>query len=508
MATFKKYETGHAHGVVIDVGSYLAEGHLCKQVEKIVTKLDTSAIEAAYSERGQNALHPKLMLSVIFYGYMEGIRSGRKLAKACKENLPFIYLSKGYQPKKSAINDFRKKHYAHFSSLFLQVLSKCSEAGLVDASLSIVDGSKIEADSSKKRTKTKEQFEKWQQHLKEDIAALEKEAQDEAAKKKLASKKSLDEKISSAIEVLDKDASIGKLNLTDADGPIMKGKKGNFDTNYNVQAACCERGQIITYCDVSTDGNDKAQLVPALQGIGENTGQKVQTALADADYGTFDSFEYMDENGICGYVPYRDMNADFDDKPFHSAHFEYDAQRDTYTCPAKHALEFKSIKTDKKANKKYRQYRTDACKSCPLKSQCCPPKAARRTILREVRQGLRDEMKQRLNSDEGKKMYIRRLHPIEAIFGHLKHNLGYTRFLLRGLEKVKAEFTLMCLAYNLRKLAIELAHFLLFWLAAALLGAVRPQNSLPYPVFKELWQGAAWRASPLLHMAICCHASP
>ena len=184
MATFKKYETGHAHGVVIDVGSYLAEGHLCKQVEKIVTKLDTSAIEAAYSERGQNALHPKLMLSVIFYGYMEGIRSGRKLAKACAENLVFIYLSKGYQPKKSAINDFRKQHYIHFSALFLQVLAKCDEAGLVDASVSIVDGSKIGANSSKKRTKTKEQFEKWQQCLLEDIAALEKEASDEAAKKK------------------------------------------------------------------------------------------------------------------------------------------------------------------------------------------------------------------------------------------------------------------------------------------------------------------------------------
>lgn len=184
MATFKKYETGHAHGVVIDVGGYLAAGHLCRQVEKIVSTLDTSAIEANYSGLGQNGLHPKLMLSVIFYGYMEGIRSGRKLSQACAENLPFIYLSKAYRPKKSCINDFRKQYYPHFSSLFVQVLKKCGEAGLVDASLSIVDGSKIEANSSKRRTKTKEQFEKWQRHLLEDIAALEKEALDEQAKKK------------------------------------------------------------------------------------------------------------------------------------------------------------------------------------------------------------------------------------------------------------------------------------------------------------------------------------
>jgi transposase len=459
MATFKKYKTGQSHGVVIDVSSYLAEGHLCKQVEKIVSTLDTSALETSYSGRGQNALHPKLMLSVIFYGYMEGIRSGRKLAKACKENLPFIYLSKGYQPKKSAINDFRKKHYTHFSGLFLQVLSKCSEAGLADASLSVVDGSKIAANSSKRRTKTKVQLEKWQQHLMADIAALEEEAE-EAAKKKLASKKRLGEKISSAIKLLDKDASIEKLNLTDADGAIMKGKKGDFDTNYNTQVACCEAHQTITYCDVVTDGNDKAQLVPALKGIEENTGQKVQTALADADYGTLDSLEYMEANGICGHVPYRDMNATFEGQPFHSTRFVYDAQAGVYICPAKHILEFKSIRNDKRRNKQYRQYRTKACKSCPFQKQCVTSKRSPyRTISREVRQELRDKIKQRLNSKEGKKMYARRLHPIEAIFGHLKYNLGYTCFLLRGLKKVKAEFTLMCLAYNLRKLAIELAHF-------------------------------------------------
>jgi hypothetical protein len=325
-------------------------------------------------------------------------------------------------------------------------------------------------------------------------------------KKKLASNKRLAEKISDAIEILDNDTSIEKLNLTDAEGPIMKGKKGNFDTNYNVQAACSEGRQIITYCDVTIDGNDKSQLVPALDGVKENTGQKVKIALADADYGTFDSFEYMDENGICGYVPYRDMNATFEGQPFHSAHFAYDAQADVYICPAKHALEFKSISNDKRRNKQYRQYRTKACKGCPFQKQCVTSKRSLyRTISREVRQELRDQMKQRLNSEEGKKMYARRLHPIEAIFGHLKYNLGYTRFLLRGLEKVKAEFTLMCLAYNLRKLAKAAA---CFWLTAAIFGASRPQNGLLYPVFQRTWGGAQPIASVLLYMAICNHASP
>ena len=174
MATFKTYDIGDSYSVVMDLGSLLPSDHLCKKIEKIVSELDTGSIEKEYSSIGQNALHPKLMLSVIFYGYAIGIRSGRKLATACQENIPFIYLSKGHFPKKSTINDFRKDNYLFFSDLFLQVLKKCMEASLADPELSIADGSKLESNSSKGRTKTKEQYEKWKVHLLEDIAVLEK----------------------------------------------------------------------------------------------------------------------------------------------------------------------------------------------------------------------------------------------------------------------------------------------------------------------------------------------
>jgi transposase len=174
MSTFKKYEIGENYKVVLDLGIHLAKTHLSKQIEKIVFDLDTSKLESKYSSIGQNALHPKLMLSVIFYGYTQGIRTGRKLATACEENLAFIYLSKSYAPKKSAINDFRKDNYVHFFDLFLQVLNKCIEAGLADPSTSIVDGSKLESNSAKGRTKTQEKYEQWQEYLLQDIASLEK----------------------------------------------------------------------------------------------------------------------------------------------------------------------------------------------------------------------------------------------------------------------------------------------------------------------------------------------
>lgn len=180
MATFKKYDIGEEISVQINLSNYLPTDHMCRQIEKIVSELKLDIIESTYSGIGQNAYHPKMLLSLIFYGYAVGIRSGRKLSKACKEDLAFMYLSKGYQISKSVINDFRKANYSHFTNLFNQVLQKCMAVGLADPTLSIVDGSKIRANSSKKATKTQEKYEKWRTFLLEDIASLEQEIANEA----------------------------------------------------------------------------------------------------------------------------------------------------------------------------------------------------------------------------------------------------------------------------------------------------------------------------------------
>lgn len=254
------------------------------------------------------------------------------------------------------------------------------------------------------------------------------------------------------IEALEKNTSRKNINVVDPDAPIMKGKKGEFNTFYNVQVSCNE-SQIINYVNVVVEGNDKQQLVPALEGTKSNTGDEIEIALADADYGTYDSLEFMAKEGICGYVPYRDMKTKYEDKPYHSSHFEYDKETDTYSCPTGQQLTYYQNKRDKTRKTEHRLYRTDACKQCPIKELCCPKSKTKRTIQRELRQDLKDKMKSRLNSPAGKAMYNRRMHPVESIFGHFKHNLGYTQFLLRGLEKVKAEFIIMCLSYNLMKLS-------------------------------------------------------
>ncbi len=179
MAKFKPYNINRKLNIKLDIDHIINDDHLCKQIESIVSTLDTSRLEGNYSPVGQNALHPKMMLSIVFYGYATGVRSGRKLATSCQENLPFIYLSKGYFPKKTVLNEFRRKNYLYFHDLFVQVLKMAGQQGIGDFTFSIADGTKIGANSSKGRTKNKEQFGKWKASLLEDISEIEKELSEE-----------------------------------------------------------------------------------------------------------------------------------------------------------------------------------------------------------------------------------------------------------------------------------------------------------------------------------------
>lgn len=482
MSNFKPYAIRESLEMQINLRDYLPTDHLCRQIEKIVSELDTACIETCYSPKGQSAFHPKMLLSIIFYGYAAGIRSGRKLETACKEDLAFIYLSKNYQPGKTSINQFRSTHHLRFEGLFKQLLKKCMTLGLIDEDKDIIDGSKIAANSAMNRTKTRSTYEKWLGHLLEDIQQIEQELSDltivpskenkpdeqsETLSNELAAKQHLVGKIQGAIKQLQGADEKKKLNLTDSGAPIMKGKKGYFDTFYNVQIGC-DKNQLITYCDVVIDQNDKAQLIPVLSGIAENTGRPVKIALADAGYNNLDALAYMKQQNIDGYVAYEAMSTDFSDKPYHKANFKYDEQEDIYICPAGNSLSFYRESFDKSNGHTYKNYKTDACFNCPFKEQCISPSRKRRVIKREVRQYLRDQMKQKLDTPEGKQIYQQRFHPVEAIFGQLKYNLGYQQFLLRGIQKVKAEFTLMCIAHNMRKMIGQLACCLSLMLCAVM----------------------------------------
>ncbi len=215
--------------------------------------------------------------------------------------------------------------------------------------------------------------------------------------------------------------------------------------------------QVTDEGDVVMEANDRQQLVPMIEQAETTLGEKVGEVLADSGYASYDNYEYLSQNEKKGYIPDQYFEklkqGDYEDpgQRYHKENFRYDSEEDVYICPEGKELRFYKERDSEEGVVARKQwiYKGSSCVDCSVCSQCTKMKY--RTIARDKREPLQQEMRRRLLSEEGKTKYKKRLL-IEAIFGHFKYNLGYKTFLLRTLEKVRGEFKLMCIGYNLRKI--------------------------------------------------------
>lgn len=454
------------------INSVIPGDHLCRLVRQVVFSLDTESIESKYSFLGQNTYHPKLMLSLLFYGYATGVRGSRKLEERCISDHIYIYLMQCYTPDHRTINDFRKNNLEELENYFVEIVRIFNKLGFTKVGKIYIDGTKVKGNASSKRTKKREDFEKWLSNIKEKIADLLKEAEaidreeeeryksqeaQELIKQKLSNRNYLKEKIEDALKEM-KEENVEKLNLTDRDANYMKsGGSKDIRPGYNCQASVTEDG-IIVAADAVTDPNDHDQLEPMIEQTESNTGKKVKEMTADSGYGGYASCEYLEERGIDGYVPdmyfhqYKSGEYQKEENRYHYSNFKYDSSSDSYICPEGKRLKY--WKTRKKKTKSrqwnHKVYKGTECTSCFKRSLCTKVKV--RELLIDIREPLLKRMREKLLSEEGALKYFKRQYTIEPIFGHLKYNLGYRSFLLRGIEKVRAEFRLMCIGWNLKKM--------------------------------------------------------
>jgi transposase len=470
MAKFKPYRRQQRFLFPPSLEDYVPEGHLARLVCEVVEGLDTSRIENKYSELGQHTYHPKILLKLLFYGYTTGVRSGRKIAARCETDTAYMYLAEMYRPDFRTINDFRKNNLEEIEQYFVEIVKLCKELGMVKVGQISIDGSKIRANASPKRSKKKSSYEKWLKEIEEQIRGMLKEAAetDEEEDKEfgddrgdelpeeIRKKKALKAKVKEVLNRFTKDKE-EKINITDADSKFMKDGKGVIDPSYNCQVSASEE-QVIIGAEVVGEANDREQLVPMIKTTEAITGEEVRELIADSGYSSYDNYEYLCNKKKEGYIPdqyfekvkqgeYRKP-----EKKYHKENFTYDKERDLYICPEGKELQFYKERDSEKGAIPRKQwlYKGSECLRCSVSSQCT--KAKYRTIAREKREPLLEQMRQRLFTNEGKRRLHKRLYTVEPVFGHLKHNLGYKHFLLRTLEKVRGEFKLMCIGYNLRKM--------------------------------------------------------
>jgi transposase len=410
---------------------WLDEDHLVYFVSDVVDHLDLSAIHAGYEQekRGQPPYDPRLMTKLLVYGYCTGVFSSRRIQKRLQEDIPFKVLAAGNEPDFRTIADFRKIHIGTLQNLFEQVLAMALELGAVKVGRVSVDGTKLKANASKHKAMSYGRMKEKQQQLKQEVRQLleQAEAADEAEDRQYGNQRG-DElpeelrrretrlaKIKQAKKVLeqrarDKAAAEGQsaeetkrakpddkdqYNFTDPESRIMKGGDGIVQ-GYNAQAAVEPEFLLIVGQSVTEAANDKQQLVPMVELIEQQSGQRPEAVLADNGYCSEQNLEHLESA----------------EQP--------ELRIEGFIATGKH---------------KHGEHRLPA-KRGPL------PKGATRV----------ERMKRKLQTKVGKAVYAARKCVVEPVFGQIKQARGFRQFLLRGKDKVKGEWALLCMTHNILRL--------------------------------------------------------
>jgi transposase len=436
-----------------DVREWLPEGHLASFILEVAAELDLGELMQAYiknTERGRPGYHPRMLLGLILYGYCTGVRSSRQIERRTYEDVAFRVLAGNEHPDHDTIASFRQRHLAVVAKLFVQVLQLCQKAGLVKLGHVCIDGTKVKANASKHRAMSYDRMNETEKRLVAEVtellaqaeatdaqenaqygkgkrgdelpeelarregrlariraakAALEQEAKEKAQQQAALAKAKNDARERKEQETGKKlgghpaeqpDPEQAKpepkaqRNFTDPDSRIMRdGATKSFEQCYNAQAAVDGTAQVIVAAALTQQTNDKQQLVPMMQQTIDNTGRAPQAASADAGYFSAAAISDPSLAGINILVP-----------PDRQKHAD----------------------------------------------------AAEQSELRSHADSAACDMREKLQAPANHQLYAQRKAVVEPVFGQIKEARGIRRFLLRGLDKANAEWSLICLTHNLLKL--------------------------------------------------------
>jgi transposase len=417
---YRSYEPDQDYLLPPSLRDWLPEHHLAYFVSDVIDNVDLSAMDEVYGDerRGQPPYDPRMMTKLLVYGYCVGVFSSRRIERRLVEDIAFRVLAAGNAPNFRTISDFRKIHLEALEALFEQVLKIALEAGAVKVGRVALDGTKVKANASKHKAmsygRMQEKEKEIRAEVKQMLARAEAADEEEDAlhgkdrrgdelPAELGRRESRLQKIREAKKALEarareKAATAGEdpqqaqpaekdqYNFTDPQSRIMMGADG-FVQGYNAQAAVEADLQLIVGQTVTAAANDKEQLLPMIEVVQQQSGQRPGEVLADSGYCSEKNLEQLD---IEGYIA-----------------------------------------TGKQKHGEYRK----PCPRGPL-----PPNATRV-----------DRMKRKLQTKVGKAIYAARKTIVEPVFGQIKQARGFRQFLLRGIEKVRGEWALVCLTHNILK---------------------------------------------------------
>jgi transposase len=477
-------------------------------VDEVLAGLDWSEWEAHYRrKRGQPPIHPRHVAAAILYGMYRGIRSSRKLEEACFYRFDFIWLVEGRRIDHTTFSKFRTKFRDPLKGLFRQIGRTAMTLGVIRLGVVGFDGTRVKANNSRYKTRTAKTLEGKLQALDElfeqmmaEMAATDAQQSEEGSSTRLpeplADLERRREQIREALEKakaadearrkqgVNPDKNPAQVPITDSDSQVMPHKEGGYGPNYTPTATTDGYRGFIVDADVLASVNEGEAAVASVDRIEDNFGQKPGKFLTDAGNNSGQIMQGMEERGVEFYAPVessqpQDNSPARRDDPrqpvpesewgnlkrnsqgqLDKTCFVYVSEEDLYYCPLGHPMPLAKSKSERRGGTrvKLRVHRCQACAGCSLAPACLSSRNKRgRTITRDEYEEVRERTAARMKSPSARETYNQRPRIAETTFGIIKLVMGFRQFLLRGLEKVRTEWLWAVTAFNLVKLAREIA---------------------------------------------------
>lgn len=439
------------------VDDYVPQDAPVRAYDAMVEALDFKdlGIEIDPHATGNPQYDPKSMLKLHVYGIAYGVRSSRKLEREANYNISFIWLMKQLKPDHKTIAEFRRKNKKALQNVLKQCARMCLKLDLIEGNTLFVDGSKIRANAAFKNKwdekRCLEALKKADQNidriLKEcDDIDLEEEASPSLIKmqEELSDSKALKSKVIGILNELTCEKK-EQLNTTDPDCAMMHSIKGTH-ASYNAQIVVDKKHGLIVSADATSDNNDCLQFAEQIGHAHETLQRPCSTACADAGYANAPLLEEIAKQDVTVVVPSIAQASKI--KPFAKKNFIYDKAEDHYTCPEGTTLIYRF--TDKRGTRIYTTL-NNACKRCPSFDLCTKSKHGR-VIYRFKDEELKEKFEAIYKQSDCQQIYKLRKEKAELPFGHIKHNLKFDSFLLRGTDGVKAEISLAATCFNIARM--------------------------------------------------------
>ena len=438
----------------------LEKDHPARFIREFVDALDLPKLgfRMRKGDEGRPNYAADLLLKVWLYGYLERIRSSRRLEKACRQHLALMWLTGMNHPDHNSLWRFWDDNKKAIKEVFRQTVRVAMDAGLVDMVVNALDGTKIAARASTDKTWFEKKLKKRLEHLdiwldqamKETEKAEKEETGEYRLPEELAEKQKLRETIQESLAQLQANKR-ESMHPGEPEAQMMKTREGTR-LGYNAQAVVDSKAGVIVAVEVTTDQNDMHQLVPMLETVQQEMGKVAEETVADGGYLSGDQLDQAEKAELPVLVNLgQAQKAEEDGGPFHASKFQYDCERDCYLCPMGQILAFEGLRQRKDRPHAMRAYRCRNANQCPVRWQCSKDKHGRcveRSPYADAVQRQKEKQKDKTKTE----LLRRRMVIVEPVFARVKHLLEFRRWTMGGLDKVREQWAFVCALINLGRI--------------------------------------------------------